>query len=65
MLKLSRFLLLSAPVAICLALAGCSTGPDAKSVWLAAGNNGGKADRFTVARAAAADQADVGIAQSN
>ena len=43
-------------VAACASLAGCASGSQtADAPWRAAGNNGGKVDRYAVARAASVD----------
>lgn len=53
-----RALAVAASIAACTSLAGCA--PDTivagnASPWAAVGNNGGKADRYAIARAAASD----------
>lgn len=51
-----RVLALGAAVAVCTSLTGCAGESHGAEVsWSAAGNNGGKVDRYAVARAAAAN----------
>jgi hypothetical protein len=53
-----RVLAVGASIAVCASLAGCASEMRAASntpSWTAVGNNGGKADRFAIARATSPD----------
>ena len=53
-----RMLAAAASIATCASLAGCASDTFVAgnaSPWAAVGNNGGKADRYAIARAASAD----------
>ena len=53
-----RVLAVMASIALCASVAGCASDTHmASNTWTAAGNNGGKADRYAIARAAVTDSA--------
>ena len=55
-----RVLAVMASIALCASVAGCASDTHMASntpSWTAAGNNGGKADRYAIARAAVTDSA--------
>jgi hypothetical protein len=51
-------LIMGAVFAACLATSACTSDTTSKGVWAAAGNNGGKVDRYAVARSVQEQQAN-------
>jgi hypothetical protein len=60
-----RVMAVAALAAMCASMAGCASDTHTAgntAPWAAVGNNGGKADRYAIARAAASSDASVQVA---
>ena len=60
-----RLLAAAACVTACASLAGCASNQHMAADWASVGNNGGKVDRFAIARAAARENAAYNAAEPN